>query len=116
MGPVGYASVMAASEVDPGGSQSDHDPTKPGPANPQDSDDLDSPTPPGGPLRSDAPAGPVSPGGPGTPVQPGAPEEVDRPRRPVGEPLGDAAGRAATTKDVNAETSQAEPSDDSGSE
>ena len=38
--------------------------TKPGPANPQGSSDLDAPTPPGGPMRSDAPSGGNAPGGP----------------------------------------------------
>ncbi|HEX6248751.1 MAG TPA: hypothetical protein VFZ64_12850 [Nocardioidaceae bacterium] len=106
---------MAASDANHGGTPSPDETTKPGPANPQESGDLDAPTPPGGPLRSDAPAGPVAPGGPGTPVQPGEPRETERPMRPVEEPVGD-VGHATTTEDVNAQTSQGQPSDDSGSE
>ena len=113
-GAVGYATDMAASDVNPGGASSEESATtKPGPANPQGSSDLDAPTPPGGPLRSDAPSGPTAPGGPGTPVQPGDPKEAEKPMRPVDEPVG--ADRPET-QDVNAETSQGEPSDDSGRE
>ncbi len=113
-GAVGYATDMAASDVNPGGASSEESATtKPGPANPQGSSDLDAPTPPGGPLRSDAPAGSTAPGGPGTPVQPGDPKEAEKPMRPVDEPVG--ADRSST-EDVNAQTSQGEPSDDSGSE
>ncbi len=106
---------MAASDENRGGSPSQDETTKPGPANPQGSSDLDAPTPPGGPLRNDAPAGSVAPGGPGTPVQPGEPREQERPMREVDEPVGD-AGRTTSTADPNAQTSQGEPSDDSGSE
>lgn len=113
--PVGYASGMAASDAKPGGTPSPDETTKPGPANPQGSGGLDAPTPPGGPLRSDSADGSVAPGGPGTPVQPGEPEEQKKAMRPVEEPVGD-AGHATTTDDVNAQTSQGEPSDDSGSE
>jgi hypothetical protein len=106
---------MAASDVNPGGASSEENATtKPGPANPQASSDLDAPTPPGGPLRNDAPAGQTAPGGPGTPVQPGEPEEAERPMRPVEEPVG--TDRPAAAEDENAQTSQGEPSDDSGSE
>lgn len=87
--------------------------TKPGPANPQGSGDLDAPTPPGGPMRSDAPSGPVAPGGPGTPTQPGEPHEVEQPERPVVEPSLEPDG-PKEIPDPNAETSQGEPSDDSG--
>ena len=107
---------MAASETTPGGTTpEDAGRTKPGPANPQASD-LDTPSPPGGPLRSDEPAGPVPPGGPGTPAMPGEPKEVERPTRPVAEPHDTSAAREVLMGDDNAQTSQGEPSDDSGSE
>lgn len=89
--------------------------TKSGPANPQGSADLDAPTPPGGPMRSDAPSGPVAPGGPGTPVQPGQPHEPAQPERPVVEPSGDPDG-PKEIEDPTAQTAQGEPSDDSGRE
>lgn len=100
----------------------DHEPTKPGPANPQQPDDqgasgLDAPTPPGGPMRSDAPSGAVTPGGPGTPAQPGEPHEQQHPERPVSEPHEAASSRPSGSggiSDANAESSQGEPSDDSG--
>lgn len=116
-GPVGYATDMAASEKTPEGAASEGaSTTKPGPANPYGSD-LDVPSPPGGPLRSDEPAGDVPPGGPGTPAMPGDPKEVDRPTRPVVEP----GSSVETPPEVllgedNAQSSQGEPSDDSGSE
>jgi hypothetical protein len=118
-GPVGYAADMAASaDVNPGaGDTEDQGTTKPGPANPQGSNDLDAPTPPGGPLRSDTPDGAVAPGGPGTPAQPGKLQEVERPTRPVDEPVGPTDREVSqSTQEQNAETSQGEPSDDSGSE
>lgn len=91
--------------------------TKPGPPNPQASGDIDVPSPPGGPLRSDAAAGTVTPGGPGTPAQPGEPKEVERPTRPVVEPGSSTeTPPAVLTDEGNAQTSQREPSDDSGSE
>lgn len=105
---------MAASrDVNQDGPTSEGDrTTKPGPANPQGSDRLDAPTPPGGPLRSDAPSGPVAPGGPGTPARSGEPE---KPMRTVEEPVGPRNGEGATTpQEHNAESSQGEPSDDSG--
>jgi len=104
---------MAASE---GTESENNDATKPGPANHQGSSHLDAPTPPGGPLRSDAPSGPVTPGGPDTPTQPGRPEEQDeKPMRKVEEPIGDKAEPATLpTGDDIPETSQDQPSDDSG--
>lgn len=118
VGPVGYAPNMAASaDVNQGGTPRGEEPaTKPGPANPQGSSDLDAPTPPGGPLRNDAPAGSVTPGGPGTPAQPGEPQEAERPTREVEEPVGGPTVHETPTDDVNAQTSQGEPSDDSGRE
>ncbi len=116
-GAVGYATGMAASEETPEGTGSeDAGTTKSGPPNPQRSD-IDAPSPPGGPLRSDEPAATVFPGGPGTPAMPGEPKEVDRPTRPVVEP-GDAVDppREVLMGEDNAQTSQGEPSDDSGSE
>ena len=44
----GYATAMASTNENDAT-------TKQGPANPQGSEDLDAPTPPGGPQRSDAP-------------------------------------------------------------
>ncbi len=114
--PPGYASGMAASDENRGGTPSQDETTKTGPANPQGSSHLDAPTPPGGPLRSDAPAGSVAPGGPGTPAQPGEPEGQEGPMRRVDEPVGDRGDRAASADDPTAHTSQGEPSDDSGSE
>ncbi|HSJ19520.1 MAG TPA: hypothetical protein VK964_03005 [Nocardioidaceae bacterium] len=110
--------MAASADVNPGARETEEQgTTKPGPANPQGSSDLDAPTPPGGPLRSDAPTGSVAPGGPGTPTQPGQPQEVEPPTRRVEEPVGSAGQEASRTpQDQNAETSQGEPSDDSGSE
>lgn len=79
-------------------------------------DDLDMPSPPGGPLRSDAPDGPVPPGGPGTPAMPGEPKEVQRPDRPVEEPGATEGPSPVLTGEDNVQTSQGEPSDDSGHE
>ncbi|HEX5772034.1 MAG TPA: hypothetical protein VFY11_13815 [Nocardioidaceae bacterium] len=109
---------MAASEKIPGGTRSEGaEPTKQGPPNPESSRDIDMPSPPGGPLRSDAPSGPVPPGGPGTPNMPGEPKEVERPTRSVVEPGSTTADPSEVlTGEDNAQTSQAEPSDDSGSE
>jgi hypothetical protein len=103
---------MAASD----GTQSENnDATKPGPANHQGSSRLDAPTPPGGPLRSDAPSGSVTPGGPDTPAQPGEPEKDEKPMRPVKEPIGSQAEPATLpTGDDVPESSQDQPSDDSG--
>lgn len=89
--------------------------TKPGPANPRGSGDLDAPTPPGGPLRSDSASGPVAPGGPGTPVQPGEPHDTPRPEHPVVEPSGEPDG-PKEIEDPSVQTFQGEPSDDSGHE
>lgn len=117
-GAVGYARDMAAStNVSTGGTQSGNDEhtTKPGPANPQGSADLDAPTPPGGPLRSDAPSASVAPGGPGTPVQPGRAEPSEKPMRRVEEPRGPRDEDAQVTpQEENADSSQGEPSDNSG--
>jgi hypothetical protein len=102
---------MAASD---GNTAENNDATKPGPAN-HDAGSLDAPTPPGGPLRSDAPSGSVTPGGPDTPVQPGAPEESDKPMRKVEEPVGSEAEPATLpTGNDDPATSQDQPSDDSG--
>jgi hypothetical protein len=108
--------MAASTDVNPGGSSSeDERTTKSGPANPQGSNHLDAPTPPGGPLRSDAPSGSATPGGPGSPVQPGQPEEPERPMRTIEEPVGRRGEHSATTpQEDNAESSQGEPSDDSG--
>jgi hypothetical protein len=110
--------MAASADVNPGARETeDQGTTKPGPANPQGSSDLDAPTPPGGPLRSDAPAGPVTPGGPGTPAQPGEPQEAERPTRTVEEPVGPSGSQTSSTaQEQNAESSQGEPSDDSGHE
>lgn len=108
---------MAASKENGSGSASeDNETTKCGPANPQGSGDLDLPSPPGGPLRSDAPSGAVTPGGPGTPNQPGEPQEVRRADRPVSEPQPSDEEATLLTDEDNAQSSQREPSDDSGSE
>lgn len=117
-GAVGYAPDMAASNETAGGSASEGDrTTKPGPPNPQGSGDLDMPSPPGGPLRSDAPSGAVPPGGPGTPAQPGEPQEVRRHERPIDEPGSDTEpAETVLSGEGNAQTSQGEPSDDSGHE
>lgn len=112
----GTAPGMAASDVNPGGKPSEDETTKPGPANPQGSSDLDAPTPPGGPLRNDAAAGSVAPGGPGTAVQPGEPEQPDRPMRKIEEPVGAPGTDGGPHEDANAQTSQGQPSDDSGDE
>jgi len=104
---------MAVNETAPGGRSEETPTTKSGPANPQGSADIDMPTPPESPLRSDAPAGPVPPGGPGTPGMPGEPQEVERPQRPVVEPGSEVE---PPSEPGVATTSQAEPSDDSGSE
>jgi hypothetical protein len=108
---------MAASEETPGAPPPESaGTTKSGPPNPQDSD-IDTPSPPGSPLRSDEPADDVLAGGPGTPAMPGEPEEVERPTRPVAEP-GSATEPApeVLVDEGNAQDSQEEPSDDSGSE
>jgi hypothetical protein len=90
--------------------------TKSGPANPQASD-AETPSPPGSPLRSDEAEGDVFAGGPGTPAMPGEPEEVDRPTRSVAEPVSATETPAEVLMgEDNAQTSQREPSDDSGSE
>ena len=108
---------MAASEETAGGNASEgNETTKPGPPNPQGSGDLDAPSPPGGPLRSDAPSGVVPPGGPGTPAQPGEPREVRRPEHPVPEPGTAADPTEALGGEDDAESSQSEPSDNSGCE
>ena len=89
--------------------------------------DLDSPTPPGGPLRQDAPTADVTPGPapaassteePQTPpeptVQPSSPPDgpqvVPSPSTPEGEPGPDPA------QAENAATSLDQPSDNSGAE
>lgn len=78
---------------------------------------MDTPSPPGTPLRSDEPGADVFAGGPGTPAMPGEPQEVERPTRPVAEPDGAIdPPREVLTGEDNAQTSQREPSDDSGSE
>lgn len=116
-GSVGYAPGMAASNETAGENASeDNETTKPGPPNPQGSSDLDMPSPPGGPLRSDAPSSATVPGGPGTPNQPGDPQEVKRPERPVAEPHSSEDHASVLLGDDNAQSSQLEPSDDSGSE
>jgi len=74
------------------------------------------PSPPGGPLRSDAPSGGTAPGGPGTPNQPGEPQEVKRAEHPVAEPRASEEHPTVLTGDDNAQSSQLEPSDDSGCE
>ncbi|MFZ5847604.1 hypothetical protein [Nocardioides pakistanensis] len=107
---------MAASETNHGGTPAEDETTKPGPANPQASSSLDAPTPPGGPLRSDAPSGPVAPGGPGTPAQPGEPQEPERPMREVEEPVGAHPPAEPRDEGDHARGPQAEPSDDSGHE
>lgn len=88
--------------------------TKPGPANPQGSGDLDAPTPPGGPMRSDVPSGGDAPGGPNTPVQPGEPRAQQRPMRDVEEPRGPERSPAAPSSE--SEQVPSEPSDNSGNE
>lgn len=108
--------MAASNEKARGSASEDNATTKPGPANPQGSADLDAPSPPGGPMRSDAPSGSVAPGGPGTPQQPGEPQEVKRPERPVEEPhYADDQVPLLEGAD-NAQSSQQEPSDDSGGE
>jgi hypothetical protein len=104
---------MAASD---GNESENNDATKPGPANHQAADGLDAPTPPGGPLRSDAPSGSVTPGGPDTPEQPGRPEQQDdTPMRRIEEPIGSKAEPGTLpTGDGVPESSQDQPSDDSG--
>lgn len=107
--------------------------TKAGPANPQATSDLDAPTPPGGPLRTDAPTAPVTPG-PTSSASSDDPErslsdeqEVDAPEEssnaghasvgpePEDRPV---AGRDAPGPDPfdNAASSAGEPSDASGNE
>ncbi len=108
--------------------------TKAGPANPQDTPDLDAPTPPGGPLRTDAPTAPVTPGPSGS-AGSDDPErrslsdeqEVEAPEEssnaghasvgpePEDRPV---AGRDAPGPDPfdNAASSAGEPSDASGNE
>ncbi len=108
---------MAASDETAGGNASeDNETTKPGPPNPQGSSGADAPSPPGGPLRSDAPSGAVPPGGPGTPAQPGEPKEVERPTHPVAEPRSSEDPSTSLTDEEYAQSSQLEPSDDAGSE
>jgi hypothetical protein len=109
---------MAASEHETaeGASSEGSRPTKPGPPNPQGSGDVDVPSPPGGPLRSDTPSGTVPPGGPGTPGMPGEPHEVKRAERPVHEPGTSEEATEVLMGEDNAQSSQREPSDDSGSE
>jgi hypothetical protein len=108
---------MAASEKETSGARSSEGgTTKAGPANPQGSGSMDMPSPPGGPLRSDTPSGAVTPGGPGTPAQPGEPQEVKRPEHRVQEPGPDEQPPPVLTGDDNAQSSQLEPSDDSGGE
>jgi hypothetical protein len=107
--------MAASTDVNPGGTpHGEEETTKAGPANPQGSSSLDAPTPPGGPLRSDAP-GATTPAGPGTPAQPGEPQEPRRPTREVQEPIGGSRDDTGAI-DENAQTSQGEPSDDSGHE
>lgn len=117
-GAVGYAAGMGASnnKAADGSTSEDDKTTKPGPPNPQGSSDLDMPSPPGGPLRSDAPSGPVPPGGPGTPAQPGEPQKVRRAERPVEEPGASEEEAEVLTGADNAQSSQLEPSDDSAGE
>ena len=103
----GYATLMAANAEN-------NETTKPGPANPQGSADLDAPTPPGGPMRSDAPSGGNAPGGPATPAQPGEAHEQQRPMRDVEEPRG--PERSSAVPSSEAEQAQSEPSDNSGNE
>lgn len=103
----GYANRMAANAEN-------NETTKPGPANPQGSGDLDAPTPPGGPMRSDAAAGSQAPGGPGTSPQPGEPHEQVEPMRDVHEPRG--PEHSSTDSRSEAEDAQSEPSDNSGRE
>jgi len=100
----GYATLMAANAEN-------NETTKPGPANPQGSADLDAPTPPGGPMRSDVPSGGKAPGGPATPAQP---DEQQESMRDVEEPRGPEGSPAAPTSE--AEQAQSEPSDNSGNE
>jgi hypothetical protein len=109
---------MAASENETAGGTAAEgaETTKPGPPNPQGSGDMDMPSPPGSPLRSDAPSGEVPPGGPGTPAQPGEPKEVRRHQRPIDEPGTDAEPQPVLSGEDNAQSSQLEPSDDSGGE
>ena len=112
----------------------DERPTPGGPQNPSGPGGADAPTPPGGPLRQDAPAGGTTPGGPGTPAQPGTPHQVDdpatstRPDEPATEPHVDPGNQPAPrhrredppllekAQELNAESSEGEPSDASGSE
>lgn len=75
--------------------------TPTGPANPQGPAGIDAPQPPGGPQRSDKPGAPSpSPGNP--------PSSTTS----ISQTVPDEAGAA----DENAETSQGQPSDASGSE
>ena len=115
-GAVGYASRMAASasETAEGATSEGSRTTKQGPSNPPGSSDGALPSPPGSPLRSDAPSGPVPPGGPGTPAQPGEPQEVKRHQRPIDEPGADDEPPPVLTGEDNAQSSQLEPSDNSG--
>jgi hypothetical protein len=90
--------------------------TKQGPPNPQASD-VETPSPPGSPLRSDEPAGNVFAAGTGSRTMPGEAEEVEQPMRSVAEP--DSTTEPPTEVlmgEDNAQTSQREPSDDSGGE
>ena len=114
--PLGYANYLAPT-------RGDDTPTKPGPANPHGTGDLDAPTPPGSSMRSDAPAGTVAPGGPGTPNQPEDPEPVERPSEPVVEPSSTPEGPTTIPTPATPEgepgpdaTALREPSDNSGNE
>lgn len=66
-------------------------------------------------MRTDAPSGAAVPGGPATPGQPGEPQQPRKPTREVQEPVGGTPDDS-TAIDQNAQTSQGEPSDDSGHE
>lgn len=98
---------MAASKPDHAGGE---ETTKQGPPNPQGSA-QDAPSPPGGPLRSDAPSGSTTPGGPGTQGQPGRPRSDTGSMRPVEEPVGPAAKEATVPEDPE-KLSRNQPSDD----
>lgn len=120
---------MSASKDDPAE-------TTTGPANPQGSADMDAPTPPGGPNRTDAAAGPFAPGRPGGADQSGqarkideddthtspsgaeAPVEPGSPKDPADTALGSDSGHVEKRPDPvrNAGSSQVQPSDGSGDE
>lgn len=88
--------------------------------------DLDAPQPPGGPLRQDTPDADVHPGGsvdPAPPQEdpdivpsstPEGPSTIPTPSTPEGEPGPDPQEQSEQL--ANAATSQAQPSDASGSE